>query len=60
MTRAYIAWSSGKDSAFALHTVRLAGEVEVVGALTTVAEPFDRVSMHGSRLKELTHTIGVT
>ncbi len=49
MTRAYIAWSSGKDSAFALHTIRLARQVEVVGALTTVTEPFDRVSMHGVR-----------
>jgi diphthamide synthase (EF-2-diphthine--ammonia ligase) len=47
--RALISWSSGKDSAFALHQVRLAGEFDVVGALTTVTEAFDRVSMHGVR-----------
>ena len=32
--KALIAWSSGKDSAWALHVVRQAGEYEVVGALT--------------------------
>jgi len=47
--KALIAWSSGKDSAWALHEVRRAGEVEVVGALTTVTETFARVSMHGVR-----------
>lgn len=51
MTRpkALIAWSSGKDSAWALHEVRRAGEVEIVGALTTVTDTFKRVSMHGVR-----------
>jgi uncharacterized protein (TIGR00290 family) len=47
--RALIAWSSGKDSAWALHEVRRAGEFDVVGALTTVTETFNRVSMHGVR-----------
>jgi uncharacterized protein (TIGR00290 family) len=47
--RALIAWSSGKDSAWTLHRVRLAGEMEVVGALTTITENFGRVSMHGVR-----------
>lgn len=47
--KALIAWSSGKDSAWALHEVRCAGEYEVVGALTTVTETFKRVSMHGVR-----------
>ena len=47
--KALISWSSGKDSAFALHQVRLAGEFDVVGALTTVTEAFDRVSIHGVR-----------
>src|SRR3989442_10075448 len=41
--------SSGKDSAFALHEVRRAGEFDVVGALTTVTETFGRVSIHGVR-----------
>jgi uncharacterized protein (TIGR00290 family) len=47
--KALIAWSSGKDSAWALHEVRRSGEYDVVGALTTVSETFDRVSMHGVR-----------
>lgn len=47
--RALVAWSSGKDSAWALHEVRRAGEVEVVGLLTTVTDPFARVSMHAVR-----------
>jgi uncharacterized protein (TIGR00290 family) len=47
--KALIAWSSGKDSAWALHEVRQSGEYDVVGALTTVTETFARVSMHGVR-----------
>jgi uncharacterized protein (TIGR00290 family) len=47
--KAVVAWSSGKDSAFALHEVRTRGEVEVVGLLTTVSEAYGRVSMHGVR-----------
>jgi uncharacterized protein (TIGR00290 family) len=47
--KALIAWSSGKDSAWALHEVRRTGHYEVVGALTTVTETFGRVSMHGVR-----------
>ena len=47
--KALIAWSSGKDSAWALYEVRRAGDCEIVGALTTVTETFDRVSMHGVR-----------
>jgi uncharacterized protein (TIGR00290 family) len=47
--KALIAWSSGKDSAWALHEARRAGEFEIVGALTTVTDAFGRVSMHGVR-----------
>jgi uncharacterized protein (TIGR00290 family) len=47
--KALIAWSSGKDSAWALHEARLAGDFEIVGALTTVTDTFHRVSMHGVR-----------
>jgi uncharacterized protein (TIGR00290 family) len=47
--KALVAWSSGKDSAWALHEVRRAGEFDVVGALTTVTATFGRVSMHGVR-----------
>jgi diphthamide synthase (EF-2-diphthine--ammonia ligase) len=47
--KALIAWSSGKDSAWALHEARRAGEFDIVGALTTVTDGFARVSMHGVR-----------
>jgi len=47
--KALISWSSGKDSAFALHEVRRAGEFQMVGALTTLTETFGRVSIHGVR-----------
>ncbi|HYG76048.1 MAG TPA: ATP-binding protein [Planctomycetota bacterium] len=47
--RALLAWSSGKDSAWALHVLRQQQEVEVVGLLTTINEAFDRVAMHGVR-----------
>jgi uncharacterized protein (TIGR00290 family) len=49
--RAWLAWSSGKDSAWALHEVRAAGDVDVVGLLTTYTAPHDRVSMHGVRME---------
>jgi uncharacterized protein (TIGR00290 family) len=47
--KALIAWSSGKDSAWALQEVRRAGEFDVVGALTTITDVFGRVSVHGLR-----------
>jgi len=47
--QALIAWSSGKDSAWALHEARQAGDYDIVGALTTVNEAFGRVAMHGVR-----------
>lgn len=47
--RALLAWSSGKDSAWALHAMRRAGDVEVVALLTTFNQAFDRVAMHAVR-----------
>jgi uncharacterized protein (TIGR00290 family) len=47
--KALIAWSSGKDSAWALHEIRKSGDYDIVGALTTVTDDFRRVSMHGVR-----------
>jgi len=47
--KAWVAWSSGKDSAWALHEVRRTGEIDVVGALVTVTDTFGRVSVHGLR-----------
>jgi uncharacterized protein (TIGR00290 family) len=48
-TKAVLSWSSGKDSAFALHEVRRAGAYEIVAVLTTVTADYQRVSMHGVR-----------
>ncbi len=48
--KAWLAWSSGKDSAFALIEVLRLGLAEIVGVLTTVSERYARVSMHGVRL----------
>lgn len=47
--RVLLAWSSGKDSAWALHMLRQAGEAEVVALLTTFNQAFDRVAMHAVR-----------
>jgi uncharacterized protein (TIGR00290 family) len=47
--KAFISWSSGKDSAFALLEARRLGLAEIVGVLTTVNEVYDRVAMHGVR-----------
>ena len=47
--KAWLAWSSGKDSAWALHTVRQGGEFEVVALLTTVNRTHKRVAMHAVR-----------
>src|SRR5271157_483913 len=44
-----LSWSSGKDSAWALHVLRQQADVEVVGLLTTFNEAFDRVAMHAVR-----------
>jgi uncharacterized protein (TIGR00290 family) len=44
-----LSWSSGKDSAWALHRLRQQGEFEMVGLLTTFNQAFDRVAMHSTR-----------
>lgn len=46
---ALLSWSSGKDSAWALHVLRQQPDVEVVGLLTTFNEVADRVAMHAVR-----------
>lgn len=49
MPKALHCWSSGKDSAWALHAARQDPDLEIVGLLTTVTRPYERVSMHGVR-----------
>jgi uncharacterized protein (TIGR00290 family) len=47
--KAWLAWSSGKDSAWALHTVRQTREVDVAAILTTINRDYSRVAMHAVR-----------
>ena len=47
--RAWMSWSSGKDSALALHVARTQGELEIVALLTTINETHARVAMHAVR-----------
>ncbi len=59
---AYMAWSSGKDAAWALHEARKDSGLNIVGLLTTVTQAFDRVSMHGVRralLEEQAASVGL-
>jgi len=47
--KALMSWSGGKDSALALYEVLSHEDLEISALLTTVTEPYDRVSMHGIR-----------
>ena len=49
-----LSWSSGKDSAWALHVLRRDGTGHVAGLLTSINEVAGRVSMHGVR-EEILH-----
>src|SRR5258708_32200251 len=44
-----VSWSSGKDSAWMVHTLRRRGDVEIGALLTTINEPAQRVAMHAVR-----------
>ena len=47
--KAWVAWSTGKDSLWALHVARQSGALHIAGLLTTVTETYQRVSMHAVR-----------
>lgn len=49
MKKTLLSWSSGKDSAWALHVLCGTPDVEVAGLLTTFNESVDRVAMHAVR-----------
>lgn len=44
-----LSWSSGKDSAWALHALRADQTFDVKGLVTTINAAFGRVAMHGTR-----------
>jgi uncharacterized protein (TIGR00290 family) len=48
-TNVMLSWSSGKDSAWALHVLRQDPSVRVVALLTTINEAASRVAMHAVR-----------
>jgi uncharacterized protein (TIGR00290 family) len=49
LKRVLLSWSSGKDSAWALHLLRQQADVDVVALLTTFNSAADRVAMHAVR-----------
>jgi uncharacterized protein (TIGR00290 family) len=62
MKRVVLSWSSGKDSAWALHVLRQLSDYEVVGLLTTMNASADRVAMHAVRrslLEEQAASVGL-
>ncbi len=57
-----MSWSGGKDCAFALYEIQLAGNYKILSLLTTVTEDYDRISMHGVRrvlLKQQADSLGL-
>lgn len=62
MREVWLWWSSGKDSAWALHALRRSGDYRVTRLITTVNRRFDRVAMHsvrGSLLAAQAAAVGV-
>lgn len=60
--KTYFNWSSGKDSALALHYLLQDKNYSIDCLLTSVSSEFDRVSMHGLRrelLQQQTEAIGI-
>jgi uncharacterized protein (TIGR00290 family) len=51
--KALMSWSSGKDSASALHKLQQNPEIDLVGLFCTVNKEFGRVAMHGVRVELL-------
>lgn len=50
-----LSWSSGKDSAWALHLLQQDPTIDLAGLFTAVNQKDNRVSMHATRLEMLQH-----
>jgi uncharacterized protein (TIGR00290 family) len=50
MIQTLLSWSSGKDSAWALHTLRQNPNFDLAGIFCTVNQAFQRVAMHAVRV----------
>jgi uncharacterized protein (TIGR00290 family) len=60
--RTLLSWSSGKDSAWALHVLRQNPGIELLGLFTVMNKKYSRVSMHATRLELLqvqTNAVGL-
>jgi uncharacterized protein (TIGR00290 family) len=60
--KTFLSWSSGKDSAWALHVLRQQPDIDVAGLFCTVNAEFKRVAMHAVRvglLQEQARSIGL-
>ena len=53
MKKTLLSWSSGKDSAWALHTLRRQSDLEIAGLVTTMNQLYQRVAIHAVRLELL-------
>jgi uncharacterized protein (TIGR00290 family) len=47
--KAWLSWSTGKDSAWSLHVMRQRGDFEITALLTTINRAHNRVAMHAVR-----------
>lgn len=62
MEKAYLAWSSGKDSAWSLWALQQRSDIEVVRLFTTINEKYRRVFMHAipeTLLQKQAEAIGI-
>lgn len=51
--KAYVSWSSGKDSAWTLYTLQQDPAIEIVGLFSIINERYQRASMHATRMELL-------
>ena len=60
MKKTLLSWSSGKDSAWALHALQQDPEIDVLGLFSVVNKAYARVSMHATRIDLLLHQADAT
>lgn len=47
--KTFLSWSTGKDSAWALHILRQDPKINLLGLFTVMNKAYGRVSMHATR-----------
>jgi uncharacterized protein (TIGR00290 family) len=55
-----VSWSSGKDSAWALHRLREDPQIEILGLFTTLNQRYERVNMHATTVDMLRRQAAAT